>query len=76
MEYSRKIAFYHNGSHHRTKLKKIDRYGDKNRDNSSNFYPTILKFSEKFDHPFSHVFIFGNMIPEIHGFHDSVSGAV
>ena len=27
-----------------------------------------LKFSMKFDHPFSHVFIFGNMFPESHGF--------
>ena len=33
-----------------------------------NFNATILKFSEKFDHPFSHVFIFGNMFPESHGF--------
>ena len=46
----------------------IDRYGDKNRVNSSNFNATILKFSVKFDHPFSHVFIFGNMFPESHGF--------
>ena len=28
--------------------------------NSSNFNARFLKFSEKFDHPFSHVFIFGN----------------
>ena len=28
-----------------------------NRDSSSNFNATILKFSEKFDHPFLHVFI-------------------
>ena len=28
----------------------------------------ILKFSEKFVHQFSHVFIFGNMFPERHGF--------
>ena len=27
-----------------------------------------IKFSEKFDHPFSHVFIFGNMFPESRGF--------
>ena len=33
-------------------------------ESTSNFNATILKFSEKFDHPFSHVFIFGNMIPE------------
>ena len=41
-----------------------------NRDISSNFNATILKFSEKFDHPFFHVFIFGNMFPESHGFVD------
>ena len=29
---------------------------------------TILKFPEKFDHPFSNVFIFGVMFPESHGF--------
>ena len=44
------------------------RFVDKNRVNSSNLYATILKFSEKFDHPFSHVFIFRNMFPESHGF--------
>ena len=33
----------------------IKRFGDKNQVNSSNFNATILKFSEKFDHPFSHV---------------------
>ena len=26
------------------------------------------RFSKKFDHLFSHVFIFGNMFPESHGF--------
>ena len=35
---------------------------------SSNFNATILEFSENFDHPFSHVFIFGNLFPESHGF--------
>ena len=34
----------------------------------SNFNATILKFSEKFDHPFSFVFIFGSMLLESHGF--------
>ena len=34
----------------------------------SNFYATILKFSEKFDHSFSPVFIFGSMFPESHAF--------
>ena len=27
----------------------------------------LLRFSEKFDNPFSHVFIFGKMFPESHG---------
>ena len=27
-----------------------------------------LKFSDKFDHPFSHVYIFDNMLPESPGF--------
>ena len=35
---------------------------------SSNLNDMILKFSYKFDHLFSHVFIFGNMFPESHGF--------
>ena len=45
-----------------------DTFGNKNRVNSINFNATALKFSEKFDHPFSHVFIFSNMFPVIHGF--------
>ena len=28
----------------------------------------ILKYPEKFEHPFSQVFLFGNMFPEGHGF--------
>ena len=47
---------------------KLIDFGDKNRVISTNFNSTILKFSEKFVHPFSHVFIFGNMLPESHGF--------
>ena len=39
-----------------------------NRVNSSNFNATILKFAEKFDHPFSHVFLLGNMFTENHRF--------
>ena len=35
--------------------------------NSSNFNAMTLNFSAKFDHPFSHVFILGNMFPESHG---------
>ena len=29
---------------------------------------TVLNFFEKFDHPFSHVFMFRNIFPESHGF--------
>ena len=39
-----------------------------NRVNSSNFNAVILKISVKFDHPFSHVFIFGDKFPESRGF--------
>ena len=39
-----------------------------NQVNSINFNATILKFSEKFDHLYLQVFIFGNMFPESHGF--------
>ena len=41
---------------------KVNLIGDKNRVNSSSFNATILKFSEKFDHPFSHLSIFGNTL--------------
>ena len=34
----------------------------------NNFNATILKFSEKFNHLFSHVSIFGNMFDENQGF--------
>ena len=47
---------------------KLIDFSDKNRANSSNFNSTILKFSEKFGHPFLYVFIFGNLFPESHGF--------
>ena len=60
-----------NGPQHRTKINRIVRFGgfsDKNRVNSSNYYDTIFKYFEKFNHPFSHMFIFGNMFPESHGF--------
>ena len=36
--------------------------------NSNNFITRTLRFSEKFGHPFSNVYIFGNMFPESHGF--------
>ena len=47
---------------------KTDRFGDDNWVNSSNFIATTLTISEKLSHLFSHVFIFGNMFPESHGF--------
>ena len=50
------------------KLKLIDRFGYANWVNSSNFNDTTLRFAEKFDNPFSQVFIFGNMFRESHGF--------
>ena len=36
--------------------------------NSVNFNATTLKLAEKFDHPFSHLFIFGNKFAQGHGF--------
>ena len=39
-----------------------------NQVNSNNFNATIFKYSEKFEHPFSHVFMFGNMFAESRGF--------
>ena len=36
--------------------------------NRDQFNATILKFFEKFYHQFLHVYIFGNMFPESHGF--------
>ena len=35
---------------------------------TSIFIATIVNFSEKSDHPILHVFIFGDMFPEGHGF--------
>ena len=34
----------------------------------SNLNASVLKFSVKFDHPFLHVFTFGNMFPKRHSF--------
>ena len=51
-----------------TKLKKIERFGDANRVKTSHFYTITLKFSAQLDHTFSHVFLFGNMFPDCHGF--------
>ena len=67
---------HHNGLPTPYKIKvnnEIDRFGDQNRVNSSNFNATILKFSEKFDHRFWLVFVFGNMFLESHGFVVSVT---
>ena len=50
------------------KLKKIYRFGQCELSNSSNFNDTTLRFAEKFDRSFSHVFIFGNMFRESHDF--------
>ena len=51
-----------------TKLKSIERFDDRNQVNSSNFNAMTLKFPEKFYHLFSHVFVFGNIFLESHGF--------
>ena len=78
MDYARKIAPYHYVLlikvywyiilYIDTKLKYIDTSGDEKRVNSSNFNVITLKFAEKFDQPFSYVFIFGNMFIVSHGF--------
>ena len=57
-----------NTIHNWSKKLQIDRFDDENRVNWSNFDVTILKFFEKFDHPFLHVFIWYTMFPESHGF--------
>ena len=44
----------------------IDRIGVNNRVNTSNFNPTILKFSKKYDHQFSNVSIYRNMFSVSH----------
>ena len=46
----------------------MDRFDDKNQVNSCKFNAKILKFSKKFDHSFSHVFVFDKMFPESRGF--------
>ena len=40
-----------------------------------NFNATTLKLAEKFDHPFSHLFIFRNIFAQGHGF-DAVTVAI
>ena len=39
-------------------LKKINEFGNPNRISSANVNATTLKFAEKFDNRFSHVFLF------------------
>ena len=70
MDYARKFAFIHNEPPTPYKIKLIwwICWKESSSSNSSNFNATILKFSEQFIHPYSHVFIFGNMFPESHGF--------
>ena len=43
-------------------------FGNSDRINSINFNATTLKFAEKFDHPFSHFFIFGSIFALGHVF--------
>ena len=50
-------------------------FGIGNRINSVNFNATTPKRAEKFDHPFSQLFLFRNMFAEGHGF-DAVTVAI
>ena len=50
------------------KIKVNDIFGNKNQVNLRNFNAMILNLFLKFNHPFSHVFIFGNMFPESYSF--------
>ena len=59
-----RLICYHNGPQHCTKLKSIDRFGDKNHVKSSDFNAWILTFPGKLDHQFSHVWMFGDMFPQ------------
>ena len=43
-------------------------FGNANQNNSVNFNATTLKLAEKFDHPFSHLFIFRNIFAQGRGF--------
>ena len=43
-------------------------FGHSDRINSVNFNATTLKLAEKFVHPCSHLFIFGNIFAKGHGF--------
>ena len=50
-------------------------FGNANRINAVNFNATTQKLAEKFDHPFSHLFIFRNLYAQGHGF-DVVTVAI
>ena len=47
----------------RGKSKYIDGFGDVNWINLSNFNAMTRELAEIFEHPFSHLFIFGNIFP-------------
>ena len=46
----------------------IEENDKQNRINSVNFNATTLKLGEKFDHPFSHLFVYGYIFAQGHGF--------
>ena len=67
-----------NGTHGamaRKILNKNHSFGNANRINSVNFNATTLKLAAKFDHQFSHLFIFRNIFVQGHGF-DAVTVAM
>ena len=73
MDYARKVAFDHNGPQPAPTPYKIQINNRKfidlvMRKTRVIFNATILKFSEKFDHPFSHVIIFRIVFHESHDF--------
>ena len=43
-------------------------FGNSDRINSVNINATTLKLADKFDHPLKHLFIFGNIFAQGHGF--------
>ena len=58
-----------------TKIEENHWLSNANRFNSVNFNATTLKLAEKFDHSFSHMFIFLNIFALVHGF-DAVTIAI
>ena len=57
MDCAWKIALYHNARQHRTKLKKIYRFGDLNWVNSINFNATTQIFWESWSYIFAYLYI-------------------